>query len=93
MTDKIVRFPVKTMQRIRNRRGKRSVSCMVSDRWLRFPETAAMVDFGDGRPGTTVIVDVMTDAGDDPKKLCELCIRIEDLEKAISNIRIAHDKH
>lgn len=88
-----MRFPVKSIQRIQNRRGKRSVSCMVSDRWLRFPETATTVSFGDGKPSSTVIVDVMTDVSGEPKKLCELCIRLEDLQSAISNIKMTHDKY
>jgi hypothetical protein len=83
MTDEtIVRFPVKTWQRIKNRRGKHSVSCMVTDRWLRFDKKATKVDFGI-QTGTAVFVDVMTDTSGEPRKVCQVCITLEDLREVL----------
>ena len=36
MTDEVTRFPVMSWKRTKNKRGKLSVSCIVTDRWLRF---------------------------------------------------------
>lgn len=70
----ISKFPISSWKRVRNRRGKLSVSCIVSDRWLSFqPPHHTKLDVG-----TPVTVDVMTD-GDDgkSKKLCQLIVTIE----------------
>jgi hypothetical protein len=89
MDDSILRFPIKTWRRIRNRRGKRSVSCYVSDRWLKFVDTAKKVDLGNGEAGTLVFVHVMTNAsGESSRRVCELCITLEELQSAVNNIRI-----
>jgi hypothetical protein len=87
-----VRFPMNSTQRIKNRRGKRGVSCMTTDRWLRFPEKAARGNFGDGKLSTAIVVDVMTDASGTPRKLCELCITLEDLKAVLRNIRITNER-
>lgn len=81
MADNTVNFPVRTLQRIKNRRGKRSVSCEVTDRWLRFREDSHV-----SSEGTLVFVDVMAqpDYDKDPRKLCELCINIEELKKVLN---------
>jgi hypothetical protein len=90
MDDSILRFPIKTWRRIRNQRGKRSVSCHVTDRWLKFDETAKKMDLGNGESGTLVRVLVMTDAsGESSRRICELCITLEELQSAAGNIRIA----
>jgi hypothetical protein len=82
LTDKISRFPVTTWQRIKNRRGKRSVSCEVSGRWLSFSEKA-----DDVRGEPWVFVDVMTEKEDgSAHKICELCIPLNQLAEAVSNI-------
>lgn len=93
MNDKVIRFPVQSWKRVKNRRGKRGVSCMVTDRWLRLPTEARRVDFGDGKPCTALVVDVMTDTSGEARKLCELVITLEELQTAVSNIRIADDKY
>jgi hypothetical protein len=78
--DTIVRFPTKTWQRILNRRGKRSVSCIVSDRWLRFHDDTHKME-----EGTAILVDVMTDTSGEPRKLAQLCLTLEDLRKVLKN--------
>lgn len=84
----VIRFPNSSMQRTKNRRGKRGVPCMVTDRWLQFREQAEPVDFGDGKRRTVVFVDVMTDITGESRKLCELCLCLEDLQSAIGNVKV-----
>ena len=81
MTDKITRFPIKAWQRTANRRGRLSVSCVVSDRWLRFAPTSAHMDLG-----SVVWVDVMTDVSGKEQKLCTLGITIEELGGVLDRI-------
>jgi hypothetical protein len=57
-------------------RGKFSVSCAVSMRWLRFQEKTGYV----GNDSEAVVVDVMTDFDGRPsRKLCELVLELDDL--------------
>jgi hypothetical protein len=79
MSKDVIRFPMNGSQRMKNRRGKHSVSCYVSGRWLRFQEETGIVE----RNSRAVVVDVMT-AGDyedsEPsKKICELVLELDDL--------------
>ena len=83
MIKDVVLFPIKGWARAKNRRGKRSVSCIVTDRWLRFREEATTL-----AEGPVVFMDVMTDVSGDERKLCELCIPLDDLAKAVENIKI-----
>ena len=78
----VVKFPIKSWQRTANARGKFSVSCIVSDRWLRFSDTSHKMELGTG-----VWVEVMTDAGGEEKKLCSLAITLEELQRALENIK------
>lgn len=82
MDEKITKFPVKAWERVQNRRGKRSVSCAVSDRWLRFSEKGDPMDWG-----TPVWLDVMSDVSGDERKLCTLCVTVEELERALKYIK------
>ena len=71
----IKKFPITFTQRQKNERGKTSVSCQVSDRWLRFSE-----EF--------ISLDVMTLGSDEKeKKICELVVTREELVEALSNIK------
>jgi hypothetical protein len=80
--DKVVRFPVKSWQRRKNRLGKRAVLCEVTDRWLQFPEDSYPI-----QGNHLMFVDVMTaTSGGKPKKICRVCISKEDLERAIKNV-------
>ena len=85
-----VRFPISTLQRIKNRRGKRSVSCHVSERWLRFQDEARVIDLGEGKK-TYVFVNVMTGSEGEGRKLCDLCIVVEDLQAALNNVPVVND--
>tara|TARA_R110000868_G_scaffold9738_6_gene47924 strand:+ start:660 stop:941 length:282 start_codon:yes stop_codon:yes gene_type:complete len=81
--DEITRFPISHRERINNRRGPRAVSCEVTDRWLRFNKASRM---NDGR--SLVFVDVMTDSADDvQRKLCEVCLDMDQLIELASKIR------
>ncbi|MGY3146614.1 hypothetical protein ACVWYQ_003613 [Bradyrhizobium sp. USDA 3397] len=43
MSTYVIRFPTNGSQRTKNRRGKNSMSCYVSGRWLRFHEEVGML--------------------------------------------------
>ena len=88
MTKNITRFPLTGWQRTANRRGRRSVSCIVSDRWLRFAPKAEPV-----REGTAVIVDVMTDASGSERKVCELILTLEGLRRRIEPKKLRGPSH
>ncbi|MES5481531.1 hypothetical protein QMZ05_02160 [Bradyrhizobium sp. INPA03-11B] len=77
MSTDVIRFPVNGGQRIKNRRGKNSVSCYVSGRWLRFHEEVGTVE----KASRVVAVDVMAaDFDETPaKKICELVLELDDL--------------
>lgn len=77
---KITRFPIKGWKRAANRRGKRSVSCVVSDRFLRFEEEKKPID-----EGTAVVMHVMTDASGEERKLTTLIVTLEQLREAINS--------
>ncbi len=80
MDERLIRFPVDSRQRWRNRRGERAVPCQVSDRWLEFSETAALVG-GEH----LILVDVMTlDRHDNPRKLCQLVLSRQDLDRTLN---------
>ena len=51
----IKKFPITFTQRQKNERGKTSVSCQVSDRWLRFSEESTKLEGGE-----FISLDVMT---------------------------------
>ncbi|MBC6445225.1 MAG: hypothetical protein GDA50_07360 [Alphaproteobacteria bacterium GM202ARS2] len=79
MVDNVDRFPVSTWQRIINRRGKRAVNCIVSDRYLVFGQADGPIQMG-----TPVAVDVMTELEEKkPRKLCSLILTVEDLKKMV----------
>ena len=81
-------FPVGGFQRWHNALGKRAVTCIVSTRWLRFPERSDRFEDGDYPDGDYMFVDVMTttSGGETHKKLCTLCIAKDDLLAAIAEV-------
>jgi hypothetical protein len=79
---KVTRFPTDSMTRRKNRLGRYSVPCRVSDRWLQFKPVSNVFEEGD-----VLWVDVMTDGGDRKRKICSLAITREDLEAALSRVR------
>ena len=79
----IKKFPITFTQRQKNERGKTSVSCQVSDRWLRFSEESTKLEGGE-----FISLDVMTLGSDEKeKKICELVVTREELVEALSNIK------
>jgi hypothetical protein len=74
----VTRFPTKGWQRASNRRGKRSVSCIVTDRFLRFEEKTQPME-----EGTAVVVHVMTDGSGEERKLTTLIITLEQLHRVL----------
>jgi hypothetical protein len=75
---KVIWFPTRGWQRAANRRGKRSVSCIVTDRFLRFEEKMQPTD-----EGTAVVVHVMTDTSGEQLKLTTLIITLEQLHRVL----------
>lgn len=51
----ITKFPITPTQRSKNKRGKRSVSCIISERCLRLPKTSDQL-----QDGHYMFVNVMT---------------------------------
>lgn len=80
MSEKITRFPITFKERDYNLHGTGYVPCNISDRWLQFSDT---YDEGTG----LVFVDVMTkDEKETPRKLCQLCLNIHDLQAELAKI-------
>lgn len=77
MSNDVIRFPLNGSQRAKNRRGKFSVSCYVSGRWLRFHEETGLVE----NDSQAVVVDVMAADSDEApaRKICELVLELDDL--------------
>jgi hypothetical protein len=88
VSDEVSRFPIGGFQRWQNALGKRAVPCIVSNRWLQFPERSDRFEDGDYPDGDYMFVDVMTtaDAGQTRKKLCTLCISKADLLAALGEV-------
>lgn len=79
----VTQFPVKAYERWRNRLGKRAVPCLVTDRWLQFPENSDTVN-----NGHYMFVDVMTRSdGENARKLTTLCISKEELLVALKRVK------
>jgi hypothetical protein len=87
VSDKVRRFPIGGYQRWRNSLGKRAVPCIVSSRWLQFPQQSDRFEDGDYEDGHYMFVDVMTMfSGEKQKKLCTLCISKEDIRAALEEV-------
>ncbi|WP_031269016.1 MULTISPECIES: hypothetical protein [unclassified Labrenzia] len=88
----VARFPVSTWKRIWNRRGKRTINCIVSDRYLRYGDLAPSSAgyFPDQlKIGTPVTIDVMSDNAPDerePRKLCQLIVTVEELREMVAQL-------
>lgn len=82
MVDEVTRFPVSAWNRIKNRRGKRTVNCEISGRYLKY---GTGHDTGT-KMGVLVSVDVMTDGNDRDtldRKICELVLPLDELKELI----------
>jgi len=87
MTDKVKRFPVSTWTRIKNQRGKRTVNCEISGRYLKY---GTGHDTGTEQ-GVWLHMDVMADGNDNDtpdRKICELVLPLNELKEMI---RLAED--
>jgi hypothetical protein len=89
VSEEVKRFPIGGFQRWHNVLGKRAVPCIVSHRWLQFPERSDRFEDGDYPDGDYMFIDVMTTAaarGHAQKKLCTLCISKADLLAALAEV-------
>jgi hypothetical protein len=81
--ENIIKLPISYLQMIKNRRGPYAVSCIVTDRWLRFSETSTKLDCGEA-----CFIDVMTTNADNmDKKICQLIITKDELLDVLSRIK------
>lgn len=62
VSEEVKRFPIGGFQRWHNVLGKRAVPCIVSHRWLQFPEMSDRFEDGDYPDGDYMFIDVMTTA-------------------------------
>lgn len=84
MEKKVVRIPINSMTRLKNKLGKGAVPCQVSERWIKFPAKSSG-HFGDGE---YIVLDVMTlDKNEKQRKICELIVTREDLLSAIHGVK------
>jgi hypothetical protein len=89
MSKNVAKFPISQWQRILNRRGNRSVHCVVSNRYWRYdhPGPIATGYFPDGkRLGTPVVLEIMSSNDPDLKdrKICDLVVTLEELREMIA---------
>ena len=84
MSNDVIRFPINGTKRVKNRRGKYSVSCYVSGRWLRFKKEPGLVE----RNSRAVAVDVMTDGDYEDlgplRKFAKLVLELDDLRAVLA---------
>lgn len=79
--EKISQFPISFKEHTYNLHGTGYVPCAVSERWLQFGSTY-------DQTLNLVFVDVMTiDSKNDPKKICSLCLNLEDLKRELEKIK------
>lgn len=72
---KIIKLPISNWQRVKNGRGKNSVSCIISERWLEFSDNSTILNDGE-----YFFVSVMTlDKKENERKLCELAVSKEEM--------------
>jgi len=82
-TDDVIRFPIKGFQRAKNRLGRHAVGCIVSGRWIQFPEQGGAYL----EEGEAIQLYVMTEGHDEKDRtICELIVTREDLLRAIAAV-------
>jgi hypothetical protein len=79
----ITKFPSSGWLRTANRRGKWTVSCITTDRFLQFENDAHKLS-----EGHVIQVDVMTAGNGEKRKLCTLMLTLEQLVKVIGQYKI-----
>ena len=80
MATKVETLPVNPYTAIRRKLGSRMVPCMVSGRYLAFPEHSSVIN----ETSDFIAIDVMTmNETNQPRKLCELVLTRQDLEAAL----------
>lgn len=84
MNNKIVQFPIKSYERERNHRGKRTVSCIVENRYLAFDLAGPEMVLG--TPVYLQVVSENLDAGTS-RDICTLFVTLEQLEKVVDVLR------
>ena len=75
--------PVTLSSMIENKRDKNAVSCIISERWLKFDKESISIGAGE-----TFFISVMTDVSGQPKKICRLAVTKEEILKALENVKL-----
>jgi predicted DNA-binding protein (UPF0251 family) len=83
MTSDVTRFPKSTWDRIRNRRGRKAVNCIVSGRYLAIHGVDNCIVDG----SHPVSLNVMTDTGEKDRNICEMIVTLEELEAVVALLR------
>ena len=81
----VEKFPIKHHQREMNRRGKMSLSCIVTDRWIKVGKP----DWAHGDLGVPVEIEIIAaysrSTGGD-HKICSMIITVEQLRSLLKEI-------
>lgn len=81
--DNIIRLPITHSMKSLNKKGKNAVPCIVTDRWLKFPESSDW-----NGPEEILWVDVMTWTPEgNSKKLTTLAIEKSRLSEVLRSIK------
>lgn len=81
---KVTRFPVNSWKRMLNRRGQRTVNCIVSERYLKYGTPGGPMEVG-----TPVEVEVLSEneRTNFTKTLCRMNVTLEELEKMVETLK------
>lgn len=79
----VVPLPIKYTQLMRNKRGKFSVNCLLSNKWLRFGSTSTEFDVGEA-----CLLDVMQENEDGTnERICQMVVTKEELLDVLGYIK------
>ena len=81
MKSKIINFPFKKRKSMET---KNNVPCMVSDRWIEFPENS--IGHFDGGEFIEISIKTHSYKNDKESKICNMIVTREDLLKAIAEV-------
>lgn len=80
---RVIKFPISSFKRVQNSRGPCSVSCILSNRWIKFADTSTPLYEGDA-----VFLDVMTqDYNGKDRKICSLCVSRSEMLNALNVVK------
>ena len=82
--DNVTKFPISMSERQKNEMGPGFVPCMISERWIQFPE----VSTGHFGGGEFIEISIMTkNSKGKQREICNLIVTREDLLSALSAVK------